>query len=46
MYQGNRFEWNIIRPDIIDVTDQWNKFLALKVDTKYQIKCTDYDIGL
>ena len=56
MYQGNRFEWNIIRPHKIIAIDQWNKFLALKVDTKYQIECdillyidesdTDSDIGL
>ena len=53
MYQGNRIEWNIIRPHRINAIDQWNKFLSLKLDTKYQIKCdktsefdTDFDIGL
>ena len=54
MYQGNRFEWNIIRPHKINAMDQWNKFLALKVDDKHQIKYdillsefdTDSDIGL
>ena len=39
MYQGDKFEWNIIRSHRIIAIDQWNKFLALKVDTKYQIKC-------
>ena len=43
MYQGNRFEWNIIRPHRINAIDQWNKFLALKVDTKYQIEWFDTD---
>ena len=50
MYQGNRFEWNLIRPHRINAIDQWNKFLLLKPDTKYQIKWsefdTDSDIGL
>ena len=39
MYQGNRFEWNIIRSHRIIAIDQWNKLLALRVDTKYQIEC-------
>ena len=39
MYQGNRIEWNLIRPHRINAIDQWNRFLALKVDTKYQIEC-------
>ena len=35
MYQGNRFEWNIIRPHRINAMDQWNKLFD-----------TDSDIGL
>ena len=45
MYQGNRFEWNIIRPHKIIAIDQWNKFLALKVDKTSEFD-TDSDIGL